>query len=161
MGSFWKGVWLCRISGSYSQEIMGMPLPRVLVFDEVIVRLHLNCTARGRCHYHNPPEWVFPSSPPRVPPSSQKYYFLLFAFATVIPFHLYAIWGESKCWGTSRENFGVMANKVFQWSSTFLGSLSSAIVLSVLKTLLLSKSKTVQRFPALLGTRCVGGRLEL
>ena len=32
-----------------------MPLPRVLVFDEVIVRLHLNCTARGRCHYHSPP----------------------------------------------------------------------------------------------------------
>ena len=25
------------------------------VFDEVIVRLHLNCTARGRCHYLNPP----------------------------------------------------------------------------------------------------------
>ena len=25
------------------------------MFDEVIVRLHLNCTAKGRCHYYNPP----------------------------------------------------------------------------------------------------------
>jgi hypothetical protein len=33
--------------GSYSQEVMGITLRGGLVFDEVIVRLHLNCTARG------------------------------------------------------------------------------------------------------------------
>ena len=35
-GFYFEGVWLWRISGSSSQEMMGMPLPRVLVFEEVI-----------------------------------------------------------------------------------------------------------------------------
>jgi len=35
-GFYLEGDWLWRISGGYSQEMMGMPLPRVLVFEEVI-----------------------------------------------------------------------------------------------------------------------------
>jgi len=35
-GFYFESVWLWRISGGYSQEMMGMPLPRVLVFEEVI-----------------------------------------------------------------------------------------------------------------------------
>jgi len=31
-----EGVWLWRISGGYSQVMIGLTLPRVLVFEEVV-----------------------------------------------------------------------------------------------------------------------------
>ena len=62
IGLFYKSVGMVgmvfdyeELVGGYSQEMIGLTLREGLVFDEVIVRLHLNFTARGRCHYHNPP----------------------------------------------------------------------------------------------------------
>ena len=45
----------CEELVGVTQEMMWLTLRGGSVFDEVIVRLHLNCTSRGRCHFRDPP----------------------------------------------------------------------------------------------------------
>jgi len=54
-GKIVVGVWLWRISGSYSQEMMWLTLRWVLVFEVFIVGHHLNYTSPERCQ--NSPSW--------------------------------------------------------------------------------------------------------